>query len=229
MSSPDERTVTISGVKVVFPCKPYPSQFGMMDRVIKGLERKQNSLLESPTGSGKSLALLCSALAWQVAQNEKITRENLAASTGGCSKPCQCGAADSKRSTEYSPESKPGYSANKGDDKVIELSDDDMKCEDDDDDFKPSSKMRTPSVAQGKKRRHLGIKYEDDTECCTESLPVKCTCNSTGQNEPAKKQKYLSPPLIHVKKLSNKGADKAKQSLKTSLYTAASGCFFACS
>ena len=33
MSDLEQRTLTISGVKVKFPCKPYPSQFGMMDRV----------------------------------------------------------------------------------------------------------------------------------------------------------------------------------------------------
>ena len=37
-------------------------------QIIRGLNSGQHCLLESPTGSGKSLALLCSALAWQKAQ-----------------------------------------------------------------------------------------------------------------------------------------------------------------
>ncbi|XP_028400578.1 Fanconi anemia group J protein homolog isoform X2 [Dendronephthya gigantea] len=65
----------ISGVKVKFPYKPYPSQFTMMDKVIKCIERRQHSLLESPTGSGKSLALLCSSLAWLTVEKEKIKKE----------------------------------------------------------------------------------------------------------------------------------------------------------
>lgn len=55
----------IGGVKILFPCKAYPSQLAMMNAIVKGLNSKQHCLLESPTGSGKSLALLCSALSWQ--------------------------------------------------------------------------------------------------------------------------------------------------------------------
>uniref|UniRef100_A0A8C4EDD7 DNA 5'-3' helicase n=1 Tax=Dicentrarchus labrax TaxID=13489 RepID=A0A8C4EDD7_DICLA len=59
---------TIGGVKIHFPCKAYPSQLAMMNSIIRGLNSGQHCLLESPTGSGKSLALLCSALGWQRAQ-----------------------------------------------------------------------------------------------------------------------------------------------------------------
>lgn len=47
-------------------------------QIIRGLNSGQHCLLESPTGSGKSLALLCSALGWQHAQLSKIavTGEN---------------------------------------------------------------------------------------------------------------------------------------------------------
>ncbi|XP_027136219.1 Fanconi anemia group J protein isoform X3 [Larimichthys crocea] len=62
---------TIGGVKIQFPCKAYPSQLAMMNSIIRGLNYGQHCLLESPTGSGKSLALLCSALGWQYAQFAK--------------------------------------------------------------------------------------------------------------------------------------------------------------
>lgn len=38
----------------------------LMQRVIAALKNKKHALLESPTGTGKSTALLCSTLAWQV-------------------------------------------------------------------------------------------------------------------------------------------------------------------
>lgn len=63
---------TIGGVKINFPCKAYPSQLAMMNSIVRGLNNGQHCLLESPTGSGKSLALLCSALGWQYSQLAKL-------------------------------------------------------------------------------------------------------------------------------------------------------------
>ncbi|CAL5082743.1 unnamed protein product [Urochloa decumbens] len=60
----------VGGVPVEFPYKPYGPQLAFMARVISTLDRarrqgRSHALLESPTGTGKSLSLLCSALAWQ--------------------------------------------------------------------------------------------------------------------------------------------------------------------
>ncbi|KAL5848005.1 hypothetical protein ACOSQ3_011529 [Xanthoceras sorbifolium] len=60
----------VGGIQVEFPYQPYGSQLAFMCRVISTLDRAQrdghcHALLESPTGTGKSLSLLCSALAWQ--------------------------------------------------------------------------------------------------------------------------------------------------------------------
>ncbi|KAL4278453.1 hypothetical protein GQ457_03G037550 [Hibiscus cannabinus] len=64
----------VAGIPVEFPYKPYGTQLSFMYRVISTLDRAQkdghcHALLESPTGTGKSLSLLCSTLAWQ--QNYK--------------------------------------------------------------------------------------------------------------------------------------------------------------
>ena len=47
----------IAGVPVKFPHKAYPSQVAMMAKIIQSLKNAQNALLESPTGSGKSLGM----------------------------------------------------------------------------------------------------------------------------------------------------------------------------
>ncbi|KAI8577770.1 hypothetical protein K450DRAFT_250762 [Umbelopsis ramanniana AG] len=62
----------IRGIEVQFPFKPYPAQIQMMSKVIEALTKSQDALIESPTGSGKSLALLCAALAWQ--RNDQMVR-----------------------------------------------------------------------------------------------------------------------------------------------------------
>ncbi|KAA8537397.1 hypothetical protein F0562_026916 [Nyssa sinensis] len=72
----------IGGISVEFPYQPYGSQLAFMGRVISTLDRAQrdghcHALLESPTGTGKSLSLLCSTLAWQQNQRSKNIHANL--------------------------------------------------------------------------------------------------------------------------------------------------------
>lgn len=50
---------------VSFPYDAYPCQLEYMGKVIQALQNKQNALLESPTGTGKTLCLLCASLAWR--------------------------------------------------------------------------------------------------------------------------------------------------------------------
>ncbi|AAZ10343.1 helicase, putative [Trypanosoma equiperdum] len=57
-------SVFIDGVEVSFPFAPYPVQEEYMRSVIYALKGSHNALLESPTGTGKTLCLLCGVLAW---------------------------------------------------------------------------------------------------------------------------------------------------------------------
>ncbi|XVE56290.1 hypothetical protein DITRI_Ditri03aG0226800 [Diplodiscus trichospermus] len=76
----------IAGIPVEFPYKPYGTQFTFMYRVMSTLDRALkdghcHALLESPTGTGKSLSLLCSTLAWQQNYKLKNLQGNLPHST----------------------------------------------------------------------------------------------------------------------------------------------------
>ncbi|RNF22456.1 putative helicase [Trypanosoma conorhini] len=57
-------TIPVGDVEVPFPFNPYPAQVEYMRAVIDALNGRANALLESPTGTGKTLSLLCSVLAW---------------------------------------------------------------------------------------------------------------------------------------------------------------------
>ena len=55
----------LSGTEVDFPHPAYGTQLVLMGKVIAAADSGRHALLEAPTGSGKTAALLCSALAWQ--------------------------------------------------------------------------------------------------------------------------------------------------------------------
>lgn len=50
--------------RIYFPYEPYQGQLNMIKHVLTAILEKKNALLESPTGTGKSLALLVAALAY---------------------------------------------------------------------------------------------------------------------------------------------------------------------
>lgn len=64
------------GHTVYFPFPPYNCQVDFMSKLIKALNTGENALLESPTGTGKTLSLLCSSLAWLKANREKDLQFN---------------------------------------------------------------------------------------------------------------------------------------------------------
>lgn len=55
----------IRGIDVDFPYEAYDCQIAYMEKVIQSLQNRSNALLESPTGTGKTLCLLCATLAWR--------------------------------------------------------------------------------------------------------------------------------------------------------------------
>ena len=59
------RTYRLHGVDVAFPYDAYACQPALMDRTIAALSSATHALLESPTGTGKTLSMLCATLAWR--------------------------------------------------------------------------------------------------------------------------------------------------------------------
>ena len=62
-------------VKFPFP-EPYPSQIVMMEKILFALREGTNALLESPTGTGKTLCLLCATLAFAEHEEKQRKQKN---------------------------------------------------------------------------------------------------------------------------------------------------------
>ncbi|XP_057559905.1 regulator of telomere elongation helicase 1 isoform X2 [Hippopotamus amphibius kiboko] len=75
--------VTLNGVVVDFPFQPYKCQEEYMSKVLECLQKKVNGVLESPTGTGKTLCLLCSTLAWREQLRDAISARKIAERASG--------------------------------------------------------------------------------------------------------------------------------------------------
>lgn len=74
------QSLSIRGVDVQFPFTPYECQLTYMTAVIEALQTSRNALLESPTGTGKTLCLLCATLSWRESlRGEKAAKIDLLA------------------------------------------------------------------------------------------------------------------------------------------------------
>jgi len=63
--------VKINGISVDIPFEPYPSQSITIAKLLECFQTNTNALIESPTGTGKSLSIICSVLAY----NEQMKRD----------------------------------------------------------------------------------------------------------------------------------------------------------
>ncbi|WJX74795.1 DNA helicase [Trifolium repens] len=76
-------TYKIRGIDVDFPYEAYESQLVYMDKVMQSLQEERNALLESPTGTGKTLCLLCATLAFRKSLGSFSTGLNITTNDRG--------------------------------------------------------------------------------------------------------------------------------------------------
>ena len=70
-----QHELNIDGIQIFFPHQPYENQIVYMKKVIEALNKGAIAGLESPTGTGKTLCLLCASLGW-LRTKRKEMRDN---------------------------------------------------------------------------------------------------------------------------------------------------------
>ena len=59
---------------IIFPFEPYPQQQKLMNSIFETIESSKSGCFESPTGTGKSLSVICASLHWQ-SIHERVVQE----------------------------------------------------------------------------------------------------------------------------------------------------------
>jgi chromosome transmission fidelity protein 1 len=62
-------------MSIPFPWKPYPQQEDLMNAILTCIESEKIGLLESPTGTGKSLSTICASLHWLEQEENRRLQE----------------------------------------------------------------------------------------------------------------------------------------------------------
>ncbi|XP_020379775.2 regulator of telomere elongation helicase 1-like [Rhincodon typus] len=75
--------IQLDGITIDFPYIPYKCQEDYMSKVIECLQKKVNGILESPTGTGKTLCLLCASLAWREHVRDSISANKISRQLNG--------------------------------------------------------------------------------------------------------------------------------------------------
>ncbi|XP_048406459.2 regulator of telomere elongation helicase 1 isoform X2 [Stegostoma tigrinum] len=75
--------IQLDGITIDFPYIPYKCQENYMSKVIECLQKKVNGILESPTGTGKTLCLLCASLAWREHLRDSISANKISRQLNG--------------------------------------------------------------------------------------------------------------------------------------------------
>lgn len=191
----------IASVPVRFPLgkKPFPTQLALMAKMLSALRQGENALLESPTGTGKALAMLCGVMSWQqydnaeawkrfnaeVAEIEAQMRNSEDAELGGDQQSvpskvrksgegaCSCARTTTPIKLEISPTKQSKYFGVKSEpSNNVGVENGDLEDMDDEDDMDDFDTLDGHKVATQKATPQKRRKAEGDPSQVDENCPV---------------------------------------------------------